>query len=147
MAFGTWIGGFLGWMTAGPLGALAGIVLGKVFDSMMDAVNTPETQGTFESPFGQQAANGYQQQYTRQRTDYGQRNSFLFSLLVLASYIIKADGKVMHSEMEFVRQMLRQNFGEQASSQGDDILKNLFNEQKRVGLPPLRIPWQTVVSR
>lgn len=133
MAFGTWIGGFLGWMTAGPLGALAGIVLGKVFDSMMDAVNTPETQGTFESPFGQQAANGYQQQYTRQRTDYGQRNSFLFSLLVLASYIIKADGKVMHSEMEFVRQMLRQNFGEQASSQGDDILKNLFNEQKRVG--------------
>ena len=133
MAFGTWIGGFLGWMTAGPLGALAGIVLGKVFDSMMDAVNTPETQGTFESPFGQQAAGNYQQQYTRQRTDYGQRNSFLFSLLVLASYIIKADGKVMHSEMEFVRRMLRQNFGEQASSQGDDILKNLFNEQKRVG--------------
>ena len=56
MAFGTWIGGFLGWMTAGPLGALAGIVLGKVFDSMIDAVNSPETQGTFESPFGQQAA-------------------------------------------------------------------------------------------
>lgn len=132
MAFGAWIGGFLGWMTAGPLGALAGIVLGKVFDSMMDAVNTPETQGTFERPFGQQAANSYQRT-TRQRTDYGQRNSFLFSLLVLASYIIKADGKVMHSEMEFVRQMLRQNFGEQASTEGNDILRKLFDEQKRVG--------------
>ncbi len=128
MAFGTWIGGFLGWMTAGPLGALAGIVLGKVFDSMMDSVNTPDSQGTFENPFGQQAANSYQQ-----RTDYGQRNSFLFSLLVLASYIIKADGKVMHSEMEFVRQMLRQNFGEQASQEGDGILRKLFDEQKRVG--------------
>ena len=132
MAFGTWIGGFLGWMTAGPLGALAGIVLGKMFDSMMDAVNSPETQGTFESPFGQQAANSYQRT-TRLRTDYGQRNSFLFSLLVLASYIIKADGKVMHSEMEFVRQMLRQNFGEQASIEGNDILRKLFDEQKRVG--------------
>ena len=132
MAFGTWIGGFLGWMTAGPLGALAGIVLGKVFDAMLDGVNTPETQGTFESPFGQQAANSYQ------RTDYGQRNSFLFSLLVLASYIIKADGKVMHSEMEFVRQMLRQNFGDQASQQGNDILRKLFDEQKRVGMSAVR---------
>lgn len=127
MAFGSWIGGFLGWMAAGPLGALAGIVLGKMFDSTMDAVNTPGTQGTFESPFGQQQA-AYGQQ-----TDYGQRNSFLFALLVLASYIIRADGKVMHSEMEFVRQMLRQNFGAQASMEGDNILRKLFDEQKRVG--------------
>jgi len=141
MAFGAWIGGFLGWMTAGPLGALAGIVLGKFFDSMMDSVNTPETQGTFENPFGQQAANNYQQ--TRQRTDYGQRNSFLFSMLVLSSYIIKADGKVMHSEMEMVRQMLRQNFGEQAVVQGNDILKKLFDEQKRVGMQNFR---QTVAD-
>lgn len=134
MAFGTWIGGFLGWMTAGPLGALAGIVLGKVFDAMMDGVNTPETQGTFEDPFGrQQTAHQYQQQ-RRQYTDYGQRNSFLFSLLVLASYIIKADGRVMHSEMEFVRNMLRQNFGPQASQEGDGILRKLFDEQKRVGM-------------
>lgn len=141
MAFGAWIGGFLGWMTAGPLGALAGSVLGKFFDSMMDSVNTPETQGTFENPFGQQAANNYQQ--TRQRTDYGQRNSFLFSMLVLSSYIIKADGKVMHSEMEMVRQMLRQNFGEQAVVQGNDILKKLFDEQKRVGMQNFR---QTVAD-
>ena len=44
MAYGKWIGGFLGFMTAGPLGALAGIVLGGVFDTMLDAVNTPGTQ-------------------------------------------------------------------------------------------------------
>ena len=132
MAFGAWIGGFLGWMTAGPLGALAGIVLGKFFDSMMDSVNTPETQGTFEDPFGRQAASNYQQT-TRQHTNYGQRNSFLFSMLVLSSYIIKADGKVMHSEMEMVRQMLRQNFGNQAVREGEQILLRLFDEQKRQG--------------
>ena len=138
MAFGTWIGGFLGWMTAGPLGALAGIVLGKVFDSMMNSVNSPETQGPFEDPFGRQTSDFRHQTSGYQRTDYGQRNSFLFSLLVLASYIIKADGKVMHSEMEFVRQMLRQNFSDEASREGDSILRKLFDEQKRVGMQAFR---------
>ncbi|MBQ7420428.1 MAG: TerB family tellurite resistance protein [Prevotella sp.] len=128
MALGRWIGGFLGWMTAGPLGALAGIVLGGLFDSMMDAVNTPETQGTFDGQSGYQS-----QTYSSQQVYQGQRNSFLFSMLVLSSYIIKADGKVMHSEMEMVRQMLRQNFGEQAVVEGNDILKKLFEQQKRVG--------------
>ena len=52
MAYGKWIGGFLGFMTAGPLGALAGMVLGGVFDTMLDAVNTPGTQGTFDGQVG-----------------------------------------------------------------------------------------------
>ena len=133
MAFGKWIGGFLGFMTAGPLGALAGMVLGGVFDTMLDAVNTPGTQGTFDGQSGFES-----QAYSRQRTYQGQRNSFLFSMLVLASYIIKADGKVMHSEMELVRNVLRQNFGEVARSQGDDILRKLFDEQKRVGASSFR---------
>ena len=98
MAIGKWIGGFLGFMSAGPLGALAGIVLGSVFDKMLDAVNTPETQGTFDGQSGYES-----QAFGRQRSYQGQRNSFLFSMLVLTSYIIKADGKVMHSEMELVR--------------------------------------------
>ena len=135
MAFGKWIGGFLGFMSGGPLGALAGIVLGGLFDSMLDGVNTAETQGTFESPFGQQQQ--------AQRTYQGQRNSFLFSMLVLASYIIKADGKVMHSEMEVVRNMLRQNFGSVAQQQGEEILRRLFDEQKRVGTYQFR---QTVMQ-
>lgn len=133
MALGKWIGGFLGFMTAGPLGALAGIVLGGVFDTMLDAVNTPGTQGTFDGQSGFES-----QAYNRQQTYQGQRNSFLFSMLVLASYIIKADGKVMHSEMELVRNMLRQNFGEVGCSQGDDILRKLFDEQKRVGASAFR---------
>jgi DnaJ like chaperone protein len=122
MALGKWIGGILGFMSGGPLGALAGIVLGHYFDNMLDGVNSPETQGTFDGYSGYQA-----------RAAQGQRNSFLFSMLVLASYIIKADGKVMHSEMELVRNMLRQNFGDVASQQGDEILRRLFDEQKRVG--------------
>ena len=114
MALGKWIGGILGFMSAGPLGALAGIVLGGLFDNMLDAVNTPDSQQAFD--YGT----------STQHTNSGQRSSFLFSMLVLASYIIKADGKVMHSEMETVRQMLRQNFGETARMQGDEILRRLL---------------------
>lgn len=66
------------------------------------------------------------------RTRQGNRNSFLISMLVLSSYIIKADGKIMHSEMEFVRQFLRQNFGSEAVDQGNEILLKLFDEQKRL---------------
>jgi DnaJ like chaperone protein len=127
MAIGKWIGGIVGFMSGGPLGALAGIVLGGVLDSMLDGVNTYETQGTFDG------YSGYQQAAYQSRAAQGQRNSFLFSMLVLSSYVIKADGKVMHSEMEVVRNMLRQNFGEVASQQGDEILRRLFDEQKRVG--------------
>ncbi len=132
MAYGKWIGGFLGFMSGGPLGAVAGIVLGSLFDTMLDAVNTPETQGTFDGQSGFQSG-AYRQPYTQEQVYQGQRNSFLFSMLVLASYIIKADGKVMHSEMELVRNVLGQNFGDVARSQGDDILRKLFDEQKRVG--------------
>ena len=131
MALGKWIGGILGFMSAGPLGALAGIVLGGLFDNMLDAVNTPDSQQAFD--YGT----------STQHTNSGQRSSFLFSMLVLASYIIKADGKVMHSEMETVRQMLRQNFGETARMQGDEILRRLFDEQKRVGSQQFR---QTVLE-
>ena len=60
MAFGKWIGGILGFMSGGPLGALAGIVMGGVLDSMLDSVNTPETQGVY----GDQAS-------YRARTAYG----------------------------------------------------------------------------
>ena len=72
------------------------------------------------------------------KTPLDVRHQTSVSLLVLASYIIKADGKVMHSEMEFVRQMLRQNFSDEASREGDSILRKLFDEQKRVGMQAFR---------
>lgn len=122
MAAGKWIGGFLGFITAGPLGALAGFALGSLFDHGLDEVN-------------KQGSTGYNDnQYTYE----GQRNSFMFSLLVLSSYIINADGKIMHSEMEVVRRFLRQNFGETAKQQGEQILLKLFEQQKRIGMDEYR---------
>ncbi len=116
MKFGKWIGGIMGFMAMGPLGALAGFALGSMFDNAQDAFNG-ENGNT-----GNNASDTYM----------GQRNSFLFSMLVLASYIIRADGKIMHSEMEFVRRFLRVNFGEEAVNQGEQILLNLFEQRKQM---------------
>lgn len=38
----------------------------------------------------------------------------------------------MHSEMEYVRQFLRMNFGEEAVIQGEQILLNLFEQRKQM---------------
>lgn len=145
MAAGKWIGGFIGWMYGGPLGALAGLFLGAMFDYGLDSVNNGDNSGTFGHDSASGRASGGQRQgyaaggeYSGRQTSEGQRNSFLFALLVLASYIIKADGRVMHSEMEFVRNFLRANFGESAVSQGNEILLRLFDEQKRRGAQNFR---------
>ena len=81
MKIGKWIGGIMGFMAMGPLGALAGYAIGSLFD-----------KASFEGV-------GENEPYNREQTsEYGQRNSFLFSMLVMASYIVRADGKIMHSE-------------------------------------------------
>lgn len=136
MAAGKWIGGFLGFITAGPLGALAGFALGSLFDHGLDEVNRDGGNDYNNREYDDAYAGS--RGYGSQRAYEGQRNSFMFSLLVLSSYIITADGKIMHSEMELVRRFLRQNFGEEASQQGNSILLKLFEQQKRIGMAEYR---------
>lgn len=146
MAIGKWIGGFLGFIVTGsPLGALAGYVIGSLFDS-----GRTDDDQSHDNFFGedrsyhqdyQQDDRSYQQygpNYQQYSQAEGDRNAFLFSLLVLASYIIKADGRVMHSEMEVVRAWLRTNFGEAARLEGEQILLKLFEQQKNLGAQQYR---------
>ena len=130
MAAGKWIGGFLGFINGGPLGALAGFAIGWLFDAATS--QTPTSASQWQQRQERAYDHRQQAQYEQQAYE-GQRNSFLFSLLVLASYIIRADGRVMHSEMQTVRQFLRLNFGEEAVSEGDEILRKLLEHQKQVG--------------
>lgn len=118
MGAGKWIGGILGFMSMGPLGALAGIVLGSLWDEGSGLFGGTYERGQAEAEAGNR--------------EEGQRNSFLFSMLVMASYIIRADGRIMHSEMEFVRRFLRTNFGETAVAQGEQILLSLFEQRKQM---------------
>lgn len=119
MAYAKWIGGWLGWINSqSVLGAIAGFVIGAVFDAISDSKTETKDEFVQPEPIKQQEGN---------------RNSFLFSLMVLSAHVIQADGKIMHSEMGLVRQFLRQSFGENAVEQGNDILLKLFDYRKKNG--------------
>ncbi|MBP3227993.1 MAG: TerB family tellurite resistance protein [Bacteroidaceae bacterium] len=112
-----WFTGAIGWMVGGPLGGLLGYILGSLFDTKV-IENHGSTAGGYnfagDTP-------GEPQRDTR-----SDRDNFIFSLLVLSSCVIKADGRIMHSEMEYVRRFFRQNFNDAAAAQANDILLQLF---------------------
>ena len=123
MAYAKWIGAWLGWINSqSVLGGLAGFALGAVFDAVTERKAKQASTDFYEG--------GIEELYSQQE---GARNSFMFSLMVLSAHIIQADGKIMHSEMELVRQFLRNSFGEEAVEQGNSILLKLFDYRKRNG--------------
>lgn len=102
MGYGKWITGALGWALGGPIGG----ILGYALASLMEGKDQSATSG------------GYTEQ----------RNSFLVSLLVLASAVMKADGKVMKSELDYVKRFLIQNFGKDAAEEALLLLRDLLNK-------------------
>lgn len=128
MGLGKWIAGYLGWIVLGPLGGILGFLLGSFLESVSGS-NGASSSSTFDDATYERTEHNQQQ---------GDRNSFLLSMLVMAAYVIKADGRVMHSEMEFVRKFLNQNFGAVAEQQGNDVLLKLFDEEKRQGKAAFR---------
>ena len=119
MAIGKWIGGWFGWISSGSvLGALAGFAIGSFFDAFAE-----RSQQREESRFSEQ----------EEEEPKDGRNDFLFSLMVLSAHVIQADGKIMHSEMELLRQFLRNSFGVQAAKEGNEIILKLFEYRKQRG--------------
>ena len=150
MGAAKWIGGLLGWVTFGTIGALIGFFLGSEVDRYIEASRqlpggdssgydrTGGTRSQYQSRSGQsqyQSGTGQSQgsrTYTRQSGGYSpseQRNSFYISLLVLSSAVMKADGSVTQNELDTVRGFFRTNFGEQAAKEAMQML-NRFNQQQ-----------------
>ena len=140
MGSGKWIGGFLGWVAGGPIGALIGYLLGKAVDTYIDGSRQLPGGDGWERQSGQ---GSYRQQtgpgsYDQTRSRQGrytadeQRNSFFVSLLVLSSAVIKADGRTHPAELRTVREFIRTNFGEQAAAQAEQILQRLDSQQVNI---------------
>ena len=110
-SFLKWIGGGLGWAAGGPLGAILGFFLG----SMIDGISTT-TQQYSDTQAG--PAPGY-----RPATQPG---DFTLSLLVLSAAVMKADSKVMKSELDYVKKFLLHQFGEQQAEQQLQLLKQVL---------------------
>lgn len=61
----------------------------------------------------------------------GEYSGFLLSLIIISSYLIQSDGKIMHSELEYLREFLGANFGAQKKERYIRILLNLFEKSKK----------------
>ena len=139
-----WIGGFLGWVAWGPIGALIGYLLGKAVDTYIDGSHQLpggdgwEQRQSGQGSYRQQTGQGPYDRGTSTQSRQGrytadeQRNSFFVSLLVLSSAVIKADGRTHPAELRTVREFIRTNFGEQAATQAEQILQRLDREQVNI---------------
>ena len=56
---------------------------------------------------------------------------FLLSLMIISSYVIQADGKIMHSELEYLRGFLFDNYGPEKKEKYIELLLKLFEESKK----------------
>ena len=132
-----WIGGLLGWVSGGVIGALIGYLVGSLAESGLDAMNqlgggTGSYSGSNTRTGTGSRSGSYTGGQAYRRTGYSaeeQRNSFMVSLLVLCSAVIRADGRTHPAELSFVREFLRSNFGESSVEEGMKILDGLNSQE------------------
>jgi DnaJ like chaperone protein len=103
--FGKLLGGGLGFVLGGPIGGLLGFLVGTAID---------DTSGQFS------VYNGIPERTTQ--GDFG------MSLLVLLAAVMKADGKVVKSELDYVKQFFLRQFGRESAQQALLILKDILKQ-------------------
>ncbi len=106
MRYAKWLGGSLGWAFGGPIGAIIGFVLGSALDQA----------GTQKGRTG----------------NYGggptQSGDFTLSLLILSAAVMKADGKMLRSELDYVKAFLTHNFGAAKTVEMMHALKEILKK-------------------
>ena len=110
MSFAKWIGASVGWSFGGPIGAVIGLALGSLVDS---SSRKPQSR--------------------KRVTFQTQSGDFEVSLLILASLVIKADGKQDRRELDFVRRQFVQMYGKERANQAFRLFKAI-NRQSNISL-------------
>ena len=113
MGFSKWIGASIGWSFGGPIGAIIGMAVGSLLDA--------SSKGGF--------SNSQNQAATRS-------GDFEVSLLVLASIVIKADGKQDQRELDFVRAQFVQMYGKERANQAFKLFKEI---SKQTNIPTRQV--------
>ncbi|MEA3444767.1 MAG: molecular chaperone DjiA [Bacteroidota bacterium] len=103
--YSKWIGGGLGWVLGGPIGGLLGFAAGALFDKSEKITGHHEGYGNTT------------------------QNDFVISLLVLTAAVMKADGKIVHAELDYVKEYFRRMFGANRSGQVIRMLGDLIKQE------------------
>lgn len=101
--YGKWLGGGLGWAFFGPIGGILGFALGSMFDG-----------GDEKSAF----------KGARTR-----RGDFAAILVVLVAAVMKADGKVLKSELDYVKKYFVKSFGEESAKEVILLLREVLKKE------------------
>ncbi len=103
--FGKWIGGGLGWVMGGPIGGLLGFLVGSMVDGTSISTTTYPKGDIRTTP-----------------------GDFSISLLVLIAAVMKIDGKVIKSELDYVQQFFIRQFGKEAASEASIMLRDILKQ-------------------
>jgi len=104
--FGSLLGATVGWWAAGPIGVIIGLILGHVAEESASV----KAMLNEDDP-------------SRQA-----RGGFMASLLVLMAAVMKADGKVVHSELEYVKRYLIRNLGQEKAAEALVLLRDILKQ-------------------
>jgi DnaJ like chaperone protein len=104
---GSLIGFGIGWWALGPIGALIGMFLG----GQAEEAATIEGRRHGGEPQG------------------SPRDGFVVSLLVLMAAVMKSDGKVLRSELNYVKNYLRNMLGDDKAKEALGILRDLIKKE------------------
>lgn len=104
--FGKWLGGGLGFVMGGPIGGLLGFLVGSMIDGTTVHASTYSSGSV--------------------RTSQG---DFGMSLLVLVAAVMKADGKIVKSELDFIKQFFVKQFGQESAKQALLMLKDILKQE------------------
>ena len=110
MSAGKWILGTLGFVLGGPIGSIIGVLIASLFE---------------KSGLDNQTSSGTSRTSRAQRTTAGDVN---VSIIVLIACVIKSDGRVLKSEINYVKPFLLRTFGEAGAKQALLLLKELLEQ-------------------
>lgn len=95
------LGAGIGWWMFGPIGGIVGMILGNLVEGSVENTGFTKT-----SP----------------------RDGFVISLLVLMAAVMKSDGKILKSELDFVKGQLRHMLGEEKAQQALLMLRDILKK-------------------
>ena len=110
MSAGKWILGTLGFVVGGPIGSIIGVLIASLFEKD-ESNNQTSSRSTRAS--------------RTQRTTAG---DVRVSIIVLIACVIKSDGQVLKSEINYIKPFLLRTFGEAGAKQALLLLKELLKQ-------------------
>lgn len=127
---GKWIGGGLGWAFGGPIGAILGFAVGSAIDSSVYTdIERTDNQ-----------TSGRKRYYT------SQPNDFAISLMVLVAAVMKADGRILKAELDFVKRFFKKQFGSEKTQQHLITLRDILKKDIPIEEVCIQIRTFTVMS-